>query len=101
MRMPGARARVGRGVTDLIVRMARENSFWGYDRIVGALANVGHVVSDQTVANVLSSLRHRNRVKAEPEQTVHRHAYGRNSLRTVSSTGRSVSILVFGSKQPL
>jgi transposase InsO family protein len=37
----------------LIVRMATENSDWGYDRIVGALANLGHRVSDQTVANVL------------------------------------------------
>ena len=26
---------------------------WGYDRIVGALANLGHHVSDQTVGNVL------------------------------------------------
>ena len=25
----------------------------GYDRIVGALANLGHEVSDQTVGNVL------------------------------------------------
>ena len=33
--------------------MARENSGWGYDRIVGALANMGHHVSDQTVGNVL------------------------------------------------
>jgi hypothetical protein len=33
--------------------MARENSGWGYDRIVGALANLGHVVSDQTVGNIL------------------------------------------------
>src|ERR687893_1256343 len=49
---PG-RPRVERDVTDLIVRMARENSGWGYDRIVGALANLGHVVSDQTVGNVL------------------------------------------------
>src|SRR6476469_4976531 len=49
---PG-RPRVGREVTDLIVRMARENSGWGYDRIVGALANLGHVVSDQTVGNIL------------------------------------------------
>ncbi|HZO54275.1 MAG TPA: integrase core domain-containing protein [Bryobacteraceae bacterium] len=30
-----------------------ENSGWGYDRIVGALANLGHRVSDQTVGNVL------------------------------------------------
>src|SRR5512141_3389013 len=37
----------------LIVKMARENSGWGYDRIVGALANLGHRVSDQTVGNVL------------------------------------------------
>jgi putative transposase len=36
----------------LIVRMATENSGWGYDRIVGALANPGHRASDQTVANV-------------------------------------------------
>jgi putative transposase len=33
--------------------MARENSGWGYDRIVGALANLGHHVSDQTVGNIL------------------------------------------------
>jgi hypothetical protein len=33
--------------------MARENRSWGYDRIVGALANLGHDVCDQTVGNVL------------------------------------------------
>jgi hypothetical protein len=33
--------------------MARENSGWGYDRIVGALANLGHQCSDQTVKNIL------------------------------------------------
>jgi putative transposase len=37
----------------LIVNFARENSGWGYDRMVGALANLGHSVSDQTVGNVL------------------------------------------------
>jgi hypothetical protein len=37
----------------LVVRMARENRFWGYDRIVGALANLGYTVSDQTVGNIL------------------------------------------------
>ena len=35
------------------MQMARENSGWGYDRIVGALDNLGHEVSDQTVGNVL------------------------------------------------
>ena len=33
--------------------MARENPGWGYDRIVGALSNVGHKLSDQTVGNIL------------------------------------------------
>ena len=36
-----------------IVRMAQENRSWGYDRIVGALANLGLIVSAQTVGNVL------------------------------------------------
>jgi len=33
--------------------MAEDNMDWGYDRIVGVLANLGHEVSDQTVGNVL------------------------------------------------
>jgi hypothetical protein len=44
---------VSREVVDLIVRMARENRSWGYDRIVGALSNLGHSVCDQTVGNIL------------------------------------------------
>src|SRR6266478_2604394 len=49
---PG-RPPVSAEVEALVVRMARENSGWGYDRIVGALANLGHQVSDQTVGNIL------------------------------------------------
>src|SRR6202051_5060242 len=49
---PG-RPPVSSEVEALVVRMARENSGWGYDRIVGALANLGHRLSDQTVKNVL------------------------------------------------
>ena len=37
----------------LVVRMARENRSWGYDRIVGALANLGSTISAQTVGNIL------------------------------------------------
>jgi putative transposase len=36
----------------LIVRIAQDNRSWGYDRIVGALANLGYTVSDQTVGNI-------------------------------------------------
>jgi hypothetical protein len=47
-RSPG-RPRIKREVEQLIVRMAKENHDWGYDRIVGALANLGYKVCDQTV----------------------------------------------------
>ena len=33
--------------------MAQENHDWGYDCFVGALANLGYQVCDQTVGNVL------------------------------------------------
>jgi len=40
-------------VETLILRIAWENSGWGYDRIAGGLSNLGHSVSDQTIGNVL------------------------------------------------
>jgi len=49
---PG-RAAVSREITELVVRIARENTTWGYDRIAGALKNLGHDISDQTVGNIL------------------------------------------------
>jgi putative transposase len=45
--------KVDLAIEQLIVRMAKDNVGWGYDRIVGALANLGHEVSYQTVGNVL------------------------------------------------
>jgi hypothetical protein len=33
--------------------MAKENPSWGYDRIVGAMANLGYKLSYQTVGNIL------------------------------------------------
>jgi hypothetical protein len=45
-RGPG-RSRVTRGVEQRIVRLAEENRDWGYDRIAGALANLGYRVCDQ------------------------------------------------------
>lgn len=42
-------------IVDLVLRMVRENPSWGYDRIQGALQNLGHQVSDQTVGNILGA----------------------------------------------
>jgi hypothetical protein len=33
--------------------MARENVSWGYDRIQGALASLGHIIAPNTVKNIL------------------------------------------------
>jgi transposase len=49
---PG-RPMIDQEVEVLVVRMARENRSWGYDRIVGALANLGYTISAQTVGNIL------------------------------------------------
>jgi putative transposase len=53
LRTSPGRPRIAPELEALIVRFARENSGWGYDRIVGALANLGHTVCDQTVGNIL------------------------------------------------
>jgi putative transposase len=47
------RPKIDQEMEALIVRMAQDNRSWGYDRIVGALANLGYTVSDQTVGNIL------------------------------------------------
>jgi putative transposase len=47
----GSQARQGPGRPRLEREV--ENRGWGYDRIAGAMANLGYVISDQTVGNVL------------------------------------------------
>ena len=52
------RQKVGRPVlseevVQLVLQMARENPSWGYDRIAGAVQNLGHDISDQSVGNIL------------------------------------------------
>jgi hypothetical protein len=37
----------------LVRRMAEENRDWGYRRIQGALANLGHVLAQNTIARIL------------------------------------------------
>ena len=40
-------------VKQLVLRMARENPRWGFDRIAGAIRNLGHDICDQSVGNIL------------------------------------------------
>jgi putative transposase len=53
-RQPG-RPRLRQEIVSAIVRFARENPTWGYDRIQGALKNLKYHISDSTVGNVLKA----------------------------------------------
>ena len=75
------RPAVDKEVEDLVVRLARENRGWGYDRIAGAVANLGHKVSDQTVGNISK----RHGIPPAPERE--RRRRGRSSsARTWTSS---------------
>jgi transposase InsO family protein len=47
------RPRMDKEVVELVLQMARENPTWGYNRIQGALANLGHEISPTTIGNIL------------------------------------------------
>ena len=52
-RRQAGRPPVSREVIALVLRLARENRGWGFDRIQGALANLGITISDAMVGNIL------------------------------------------------
>jgi len=56
----GRRKNVGRPpvpqeTVELVLKLARENPRWGYKRIQGALWNLGLVISDTSIANILKA----------------------------------------------
>src|SRR5258705_9273707 len=82
-RGPG-RPRIKREVEQLIIRMASENRDWGFDRIAGALANLGYEISDQTVGNVLR--RHGLPPAPERKRTTTWAAFIRTHLALLAGT---------------
>jgi transposase InsO family protein len=52
-RKSNGRPRVDKDLEGWVIKMAKENRSWGYDRIAGALADLGYTISDQTVGNIL------------------------------------------------
>jgi transposase InsO family protein len=62
-RGPG-RPRTAEEIETLVVRLANENRTWGYRRIQGALANLGHDIGRGTIAEILE----RNGIEPAPER---------------------------------
>jgi putative transposase len=62
-RKPGRPLTVA-GLEALVVRMARENRTWGYRRIQGALANLGHTLAHSTIGDILE----RHGIEPAPER---------------------------------
>ena len=49
------RPKISEKIVELVLRIARENTTWGYDKIVGTLENLGHEISDTSVGNILKA----------------------------------------------
>ena len=64
-------------IARLVVRMATENRDWGYRRIQGALANLGHEVGHSTIANLLKE----HGLEPAPERN--RKPPGRSSFASI------------------
>jgi len=69
----------------LIVRLAKENRSWGYDRLQGAVANWGYSISDQSVGNILK----RHGIVPAPEPQLERRG---GALGSLHPRGVSVAI---------
>jgi len=106
---PG-RPRIEASVEELVIQFAEENIDWGYDRIVGALKNLGHSISDETVGNILK----RNGIDPAPSRkhTTTWKSFIRNQMDVLVATdfftvevwclrGLLLSMFCFSSMSPL
>lgn len=60
-RKSAGRPPVSMKIVELVLRIARESPTWGYERIQGALCNLGHEISTTTVAGAFSELESESR----------------------------------------
>jgi transposase len=79
------RPRVNKEIEDWVLRMARENRSWGYDRIQGSLNHLGYPISDQTVGNILK--RHGISPAPERKKTVTWREFIRSHWDVLAATG--------------
>jgi hypothetical protein len=70
-RAPG-RPRTAMEIAALVVRFATENQTWGYLRIQGALANLGHINWHITRSPTFEAARYRSRTGTESTDNVER-----------------------------
>jgi putative transposase len=79
------RPRVAPEIEEWVIRMARENRSWGYDRIQGSLKHLGYTISDQTVGNILK--RHGIPPAPERQKTVTWGEFVRSHWDVLVATG--------------
>ena len=98
------RPRIDREVEGLIIRMAEENRSWGYDRIVGALANLRHEDGRQRAASSrytagagAQTQDHLGRIHSDPPRVARRggHFRGRGPYARIGGLLRAV-FYIFG-----
>ena len=67
----------------LVIRMAKENPSWGYERIVGEVKILGHRISSSTVARGLKE----NGIRPAPERPSILGRIYQSSLEGACSSG--------------
>ena len=80
------RPRVMETIRELVLTKAKENSSWGYTRICGALASMGHEVGSNTVKRILAE----HGIEARTREGQTHPVVCQNSADETQSSGKAV-----------